>query len=123
MKSIVLIACFAILIISPLVFAEPQHESDQYYVSKPPALLLNGASAPKELDLKSEEVWPNPVDDMETFNFFLAEIFEYGINQGDDEAKWDVFGWHGGDYNRLWIKSEGNASTEKRSGQGDLQLQ
>ncbi len=35
---------------------------------------------------------------------------------------WDVFGWHGGDYNRLWIKSEGSASTRNSSGDGDFQL-
>ncbi len=122
MKTKVLIASFAILLIPALVLAEPQHKFDQHYVSKEPALLTGKASAPKQVNLKAGEVWPEPVDDMETFNFFLAEIFEYRIKQGENDAQWDVFGWHGGDYNRLWIKSEGGAATEKGSGQGDLQL-
>ena len=62
------------------------------------------------------------VDDRILHTFFLSEIFEYQWNKGEEEARWDVFGWHGGDYNRLWIKSEGNASTGKRSGEGDFQL-
>ncbi len=66
--------------------------------------------------------WPDPVDDKMPQAFLLAEIFEYRWNDGDDEARWDIYGWLGGDYNRLWIKSEGKASTGKTSGESDIQL-
>lgn len=69
-----------------------------------------------------EIAWPDPVDDKVPHSLLLAEIFEYKWNEGDDEARWDVYGWVGGDYNRLWIKSEGKASTGEASGEGDVQL-
>ena len=66
--------------------------------------------------------WPDPVEDKMPQAFLLAEIFEHRWNNGDDEARWDIYGWYGGDYNRLWIKSEGKASTGTTSGEGDIQL-
>lgn len=37
----------------------------------------------------------------------LIDQFEYRIRDGHDGYKWDGQGWYGGDYNKLWIKSEG----------------
>ncbi|HMO19128.1 MAG TPA: copper resistance protein B [Oligoflexia bacterium] len=115
MKVIALITSFASLIIPCLGFAESQLKSDKQNFLQDSTLLFNGATLP-------EDVLPEPVDDTVTYNFFLAEIFEYRMEEGADVGQWDVFGWHGGDYNRLWIKSEGNASTENASGEGDFQL-
>lgn len=58
--------------------------------------------------------------DSETFNFFIAEILEYRLSEEGGEGRWDTYGWRGGDYNRVWIKSEGNASGGK--GENDFQL-
>jgi copper resistance protein B len=36
---------------------------------------------------------------------------------------WDFVGWYGGDYNRLWVKTEGRQALSQGSrGEGDLQL-
>lgn len=37
----------------------------------------------------------------------LADRLEYRTNEGDDLLAWDAQGWLGGDYNKLWIKTEG----------------
>lgn len=65
--------------------------------------------------------WPSPVDDTAWHSYLTAEIFEYRINESKD-ARWDVFGWYGGDYERVWFKSEGAASTESSAGRSDVQL-
>ena len=120
MKARVLLALYAILIVPGLVL--PQLAFGQTYSPKEATSLPSGSIASGQSNLKPEEAWPNPVDDMDTFTFFLSEILEYRTKNGDDEMTWDVFGWHGGDYNRLWIKSEGSASTRNSSGDGDFQL-
>lgn len=71
-------------------------------------------------NLSPEPGWPSPVDDEETNTFLLSELLEAAWSEGDGEARWDVFGWSGGDYNRLWVKTEGTATDS--SGDGDFQL-
>ena len=44
--------------------------------------------------------------------FFQADQFEYRNQDGRDSLKWDAQGWYGGDYDKLWLKTEG----EKRAG-------
>ena len=70
--------------------------------------------------LSPKDKWASPVADSETFNFFIAEILEYRLSEEGGEGRWDTYGWRGGDYNRVWIKSEGNASGGK--GENDFQL-
>lgn len=59
--------------------------------------------------------WPSPVMDEQNHFFFLANILEYRPQMGDtgkaDDYRWDVEGWYGGDYNRVWFKSEGQRNT------------
>lgn len=51
------------------------------------------------------------------FTFFQAEQLEYRLGDGDDRLKWDAQGWIGEDYNKLWLKTEG----EKVFGGGGLE--
>ena len=59
--------------------------------------------------------WPAPVNDQEHRLFTLVDVLEYrpktGGSQGNDDYRWDIEGWYGGDYNRLWFKSEGQRDT------------
>ena len=59
--------------------------------------------------------WPLPVNDQEHRLFTLVDVLDYRpkINggQGHDDYRWDIEGWYGGDYNRLWFKSEGQRDT------------
>jgi copper resistance protein B len=59
--------------------------------------------------------WPSPVNDLERRLFTLVDVLEYrpstGAGQGRDDYRWDMEGWYGGDYNRLWFKSEGQRDT------------
>lgn len=59
--------------------------------------------------------WPSPVNDQERRLFTLVDVLEYrprtGGSQNDSDYRWDVEGWYGGDYNRIWYKSEGQQHT------------
>lgn len=39
--------------------------------------------------------------------FFQADQFEYRAQDGHDSLNWDVQGWVGGDYEKLWLKTKG----------------
>ncbi len=43
----------------------------------------------------------------EIYSLVLVDRLEYQTNEGDNLLLWDAQGWAGGDYNKLWIKSEG----------------
>lgn len=59
--------------------------------------------------------WPNPVNDQEHRLFTLVDVLEYRPSttkrESTSDYRWDIEGWYGGDYNRLWFKSEGQRDT------------
>ena len=67
---------------------------------------------------------PPPIEDSMLHGFSLFELLEYRFNSsGPDMFVWDFVGWYGGDYNRLWIKTEGRQKLSGiNKGEGDLQL-
>ena len=67
---------------------------------------------------------PPPVEDSMLHSFSLFELLEYRANSaGPNAFVWDFVGWFGGDYNRLWIKTEGRLDlSDGNRGEGDLQL-
>lgn len=67
------------------------------------------------LNTLSQQDWPPPVNDQENRLFTLVDVLEYRPQTGGGETtndyRWDVEGWYGGDYNRVWFKSEGQRDT------------
>lgn len=49
-----------------------------------------------------------PVHDNEMFALFQADRFEYQAREGEDLMLWDGNAWIGGDYNKLYLESEGS---------------
>jgi len=47
------------------------------------------------------------MDDTAVFGKLVADQFEWRVGDGVDGPAWDVQGWYGGDYNKLWFKTEG----------------
>ncbi len=66
-------------------------------------------------NLSTEKDWPSPVNDRENRLFTLIDVLEYRPKTSGGEStgdyRWDIEGWYGGDYNRLWFKSEGQQDT------------
>lgn len=69
----------------------------------------------------AEEPWPAPVHDNMIDAYALFDLLEYEGGGSDNNIRWDVVGWVGGDYNKVWVKTEG--SHEARRGEGDADAQ
>ena len=67
--------------------------------------------------------WPPPVEDSQRFGYLLIDQLEFRMkNSADDSVRWDAAGWYGGDYNRLWVKTEGDWRTSgERGGEAEVQ--
>ncbi len=87
---------------------------------------LNVADALQENETSSEAIpedWPSPIDDNQVFWLVLVDELEYRFNDGTDALNWDVMAWVGGDYQRLWLKTEGEVGVAgDGSGEAELQL-
>lgn len=59
--------------------------------------------------------------DDSVYSFLLFEQLEFRSDDGPDFLRWDVQNWLGDDYNKLWIKTEGEQLT--RSENGDVEVQ
>ena len=82
------------------------------------AWLSSNASTGQERTLPNlppQRGWPSPVNDQENRLYALVDVLEYRPNSGGGQRpsdyRWDVEGWYGGDYNRVWFKSEGQRNT------------
>ncbi len=66
-------------------------------------------------NLSPQRGWPSPVNDQNHHLFTLVDVLEFRPKTGGGEStsdyRWDVEGWYGGNYNRLWFKSEGQRGT------------
>ena len=70
-----------------------------------------------------QEDWSAPVHDAQNFTLLRAEQLEYRARRdAPNVARWEAQGWHGGDYQKLWLKTEGERSVEGAS-EGEAELQ
>ena len=72
--------------------------------------------------LMARHTWPLPVEDDQVFSFLLFEQLEYRNNEGPDTFSWDAQSWIGGDYNRFWVKTEGDDNSFGNDG-GEVEVQ
>jgi copper resistance protein B len=91
---------------APATYAEAQRDPSSDAPSGQTRTLPN---------LSAQQAWPPPVNDRENRLFTLVDVLEYRPRQGgtgsNSDYRWDIEGWYGGDYNRVWFKSEGQRDT------------
>ncbi len=75
-----------------------------------------------ETNFEPPEDWPDPINDSHTYSLFLVEKLEYRGQDESDLFNWEIASWVGGDYERLWIKSEGDVGLENGDGEAEVQL-
>ena len=80
-------------------------------------LLSVAANASETSSTGAPADWPIPVSDDRLNSFVLFDQLEY--QNGADAIHWDIVSWVGGDYNRLWIESEGDHRTDEDGGEVD----
>ncbi len=66
--------------------------------------------------------WPPPVEDTMHFASLRFDQLEYRLGKNADILRWDATGWYGGDYNRFWLKTEGDWETTN-NGAGEVEVQ
>ncbi|MGH7965136.1 MAG: copper resistance protein B [Candidatus Binatia bacterium] len=66
--------------------------------------------------------WPAPVMDDQVIGYLLFDQLEYRVNDGPDTFTWEVQGWVGRDYDKLWVKTEGDQRLSGDNG-GDPEVQ
>lgn len=66
--------------------------------------------------------WPSPVEDTQRFASFRFDQLEYRLGNNADILRWDATGWYGGDYNRFWLKTEGDWEISS-NGAGEVEVQ
>jgi len=65
--------------------------------------------------------WPKPVMDAQRFTFLQFDRLEYRAQPGANLGMWDFQGWVGGDYNKLWLRSEGETEMPGRTERAEWQ--
>ena len=58
-------------------------------------------------NLKDRSGWPQPTADSANYSYLASELLEYRESRAAGAIRWDIYGWYGGDVNRLWVKTEG----------------
>lgn len=81
-----------------------------------------GPVTAEDLTTGNIDVPGEPVHDNYIRYFARVDRLEYQSNEGDAKYVWDVFGYAGGDYNKLWLKSEGEGLFEERLETAELQV-
>jgi copper resistance protein B len=66
--------------------------------------------------------WESPVGDERPYTFLLADVLEFRPKRSESDFRWDIEGWRGGDFNKIWFKSEGEKSATTRDLNIDFQL-
>ncbi|SFU54867.1 copper resistance protein B [Nitrosomonas eutropha] len=61
--------------------------------------------------LRSQGEYHHPTHSEQNYAFLRADVLEYRPGEDGSDFRWDVQGWYGGDFNRLWFKSEGERNT------------
>jgi copper resistance protein B len=82
-------------------------------VSVPAARAYGPAGTPED--------WPNPIPDQQPYWKALIDRLEMGYSDDIDTYVWDAQGWYGGDFDRLWIKTEGEGEQGKSPESAELQ--
>lgn len=66
--------------------------------------------------------WVMPMMGDQPFWMVLLDRFEYGDSNDGDSRLWDAQAWYGGDYNKLYFKTEGEGNTGEALETAELQV-
>ena len=107
-----------------LLCAATAVHAQEYTPATPPDTIHDpdGPVDPGDLARGDIDVEGDPVHDNEFRAFVITDRLEYQSNDGEAKYVWDVFGYAGGDYNRLWFESEGEGLFDGDTDAADFQL-
>lgn len=86
------------------------------------ALLSAGLALAPSAFAQEHEDWPEPIHDDMVFWFVIFDNLEWQSAGEEDPVAWEQEGWIGTDWNRIWLKTEGERATDG-SGAGEMEAQ
>jgi len=63
-----------------------------------------------------DKTWPSPVEPQLSWSLLVDQLEYRWQNNGKNLFRWDMEGWVGGDYNRIWLRTEGEQRVRRGSG-------
>lgn len=63
------------------------------------------------------------VDDNQIFKQIIVDQFEYRPNEGQEAVRWDAQAWIGFDFDKLWLKTEGQRRVSDGTSNGEAEFQ
>lgn len=63
-----------------------------------------------------------PTDEPTLRTYFEADQFEYRAGNGEDTFSWEAQGWIGGDYDKVWVKSQGEDVVNGGMANAEMQI-
>lgn len=112
-----LAVCLALAALTPAAAQDFTPDTPPNPVPDPEGPVSADDLARGAIDVEGVAVHDNPF-----VVFGSADRFEYQSNDGEAKYVWDVFGYAGGDYHRLWIESEGEGLFDGSTEAAELQL-
>jgi copper resistance protein B len=92
---------FATLLVAAIAHADqPPDSSDRHVPPEPPQHAMGDMSY-------GEMVSMMQMDDTHRFGKMLLDHVEWRDSEEGSAGAWDVQGWYGGDYDKIWLKTEG----------------
>ena len=91
------------------------HAPAKHVPPDPPQHQMRDMSEEEMIDLMG-------MDDTSKLLFVRADSFEWRNASERDAFAWDIQGWYGGDYTKLWVKSEGEANGGESESRNELLL-
>jgi copper resistance protein B len=83
----------------------------QVVLAQPPEQTPSTAQRTEPPQFPPPKNWTTPVEHDKARLFVLADVLEYRAASKESDFRWDAEGWYGGDYHRIWFKSEGERNT------------
>lgn len=106
----------------PVAASPPAAEAPAVEQETPEALPREPAPPEASPAAAAGAGWPSPVADDGRYSNLLLDLLEVQRVGSVDAMRWDLVGWWGGDWRRLWLKSEANLYRGRDSGgQWDVQ--
>lgn len=93
--------------------AGPTESERRHVPPDPPQRQMHDMSAREMVELMQ-------MDDAASFGRMLLEQFEWSRTDDHDVLSWDAQAWYGGDYNKLWLKTEGESVAGDQQGRVEL---
>jgi len=108
----------AVASLGALFVYAPSVLADEHVPPDPPANSLPPMSA-REMSRMME------MDDARRFGTLIFDQLEWRETDAGSAAGWDAEAWYGGDYNKLWLKTEGQYfdGTRRQTGTGSSSLE